>query len=828
MLRVWFLYVREISEKKWAVLCMQSAGEREGPWPFLCCWTQFRACSGKRNKSSMLQLSAIVMLLATLLGHSKDDILLRKLVALLFLCCSGLLVHAEANLQIPRTKTPPVLSDYVDTIPSDAGVAVTNFLQRSPGDGTPATKSTTAYLSFDDSHFYAVFVAKDDPQLVRARVAKRENFEGDDFVILELDTFHDQRRSFTFYVNPYGVQFDAKRTEGMELDLSFETQWQSDGQLTANGYVAMIAIPFKSLRFKSADVQTWGITVGRVIARLNEESYWPIITKKIAGVVPQMASVTIPEKLTAGRNIQISPFVFLGKSRILNTENAHQAFWKTENKLQGGLDAKWVLGDATAFDLTLKPDFSEVDSDEPQIIIDKRYEVLFPEKRPFFLENAGFFQTPNPLFFSRRIHEPTAGLRMTGREGAWSFGGLMIDDQAPNSGSSGSSGSEDAALAGKAAHIVTGRVQNDLNKEVSLGVLFTDRRIDANRNTVFGFDGRYQLDENWTVAAQLASSQTRESKGAIGGIGSVSRQQQGQLGFLEVKHEGKHLEYESTYLEVTPHFDTSLAFLPRTDVRQLQQHAKYEWQLEDQPWLQTVGLIGNAIATRDQQNRPQDWVANAGFLTVASRSSWLVMLAEKSFEHYEGRDYRKHAFIMSTGTNWWDSVGFMMDAVVGENINYSPAKTTSAFLGNSRSLNFTLTFKPHPQWHIEEKLLWNDLQTQNTSPSGASGVSVYRDSLFRSKISYQYDRFWGARLILDYHNLSANPLLSSLKSGKQLNTDFQISYVLSPGTTFYTGYGNRQENLALIGNPQRVQSTENLSLRTGARVFVKLNYLMQL
>ncbi|TXI90506.1 MAG: hypothetical protein E6Q34_08815, partial [Burkholderiaceae bacterium] len=171
--------------------------------------------------------------------------------------------------QIPRAKQAPKLLDYVKAEPQEHGLKITDFRQRSPGDGTPATRATTAYLSFDDTHFYAVFVAKDDPNLVRARIAKREDTDGDDIVILELDTFRDKRHSFSFFVNPYGVQLDSKRTEGFDPDINFDTQWESEGQLTDDGYVVRIAIPFKSLRYKSADVQTWGVGVGRVIARLS-------------------------------------------------------------------------------------------------------------------------------------------------------------------------------------------------------------------------------------------------------------------------------------------------------------------------------------------------------------------------------------------------------------------------------------------------------------------------------------------------------------------------------------------------------------------------------
>lgn len=728
--------------------------------------------------------------------------------------CLSLMIsaaHAQTDLIVPRAKTPPQLQDYVGRVPVDAGFVVRDFRQRTPGDGNPASLATTAYLSYDESHFYAVFVAKDDPKKVRARIAKREDFEGDDFVILELDTFHDKRRAFSFFVNPHGVQMDSKRTEGLELDKNFDTQWQSDGQLTDDGYVVRIAIPLKSLRFKNADVQTWGVTLGRVIARLSEESFWPHISKQVAGFVPQAAPMQIPERLSAGRNAQVNPFVYVGNSRILNGDVPASPVWQRDNKVQAGLDAKWVIGDASAIDLTIKPDFSEVESDEPQIVVGKRYEVLFPEKRPFFLENAGFFHTPTPLFFSRRIAQPQAGSRITGRQDSWAYGGLLINDHAA---------SEDASENAK-AKIAMARVQNDLSHDFALGGLFTDRRLNQDhvhqRDTVVGIDGRFQLDDNWILQAQFARSQT----------GLDGKKLQGHLGYLEAKHQGKHLEYLAKYSDISQNFASSLAFLPRTDLKQLQQEALYLWHLDGYQNLQRLGFIGNSTVSRDQANQMQDWSVDFGVLAEGSRDSWLEIFSRHGYEKYAGKDYRKQGWMVNTGTSWFSWLSVMTEFGAMDSINYTPAAGVTNLLGKGRSIDLTLTFKPHPQWRIEEKILWNDLRNNQSSQSNEA-VSVYRNLMWRTKLSYQHNRFLGVRLIADYHQLAANPRLSGLESGKQLNTDLQLSYLLSPGTSLIAGYGNRQENLALIGNPAYLQRTADLSLRTGRRAFIKLNYLYQL
>lgn len=720
---------------------------------------------------------------------------------------------AEA-LQIPRANKPPVLADYVAQLPADHGVEVNNFRQYKPGNGTPASQDSKAYLSYDDKHFYAVFVVKTDPKNVRANIAKRENIMGDDEVVLELDTFHDKQRAFVFHANPHGVQFDGKRTEGLGIDFNFDTQWQSEGQLTQDGFVVSMAIPFKSLRFNASDVQNWGIAVGRIVGGINEWSFWPYITDKDASFVGQMAEISIPAKLTPGRNFQLNPSLFLGQKKLLNSNNPNAPIWQQENKSRPGLDAKWVLSEAMALDLTLNPDFSEVESDEPQALVNKRYEVLFPEKRPFFLENAGMFQTPQNLFFSRRIIEPKAGARITGREGNWSFGGLAIDDAAvgkllPNN----------HASYGDKANILVARVQNDFAKGSNLGAMLTERRLGTISNSVASVDLRHQLDKNWNIAAQLAHSQTKEGD-------AVNLND--NLGFFEVKHTGRNFLFTSQYLDIGEKFDRKLAYLPRNDIRQFSQQIRYIWDFSEPLVFNQAGPQLKAVVARDHQNVVQDWSLETALILRTKFATDITLVNLNSYELYEGKGFQKYGNgigIVSERLDWL-SINFVTGT--DKLINYVPAKGQDPSLNKARDFSLTLGFKPHSQLRIDETLLYNDLRSMQAIATQAAGSSIYRDLVFRTKIAYQHNRFLGVRLVLDYHNLQTNPLLSGIKSGKQLNKDLQLSYVVGPGTTVYAGYADRQENLALVSNPQRVVQTDKLDLLTGRSVFVKLNYLFQL
>jgi len=311
---------------------------------------------------------------------------------------------------------------------------VSGFLQNEPGDGVPVSQPTDLYLSYDDDHLYAVFVCKDEPSKIRARMAKREDVFSDDLAVIHLDTFRDRRRFYIFAATPNAIQLDGIFTEGQgETDWTFDTVWHSEGRLTPDGYVVIMAIPFRSIRFPKSPAQTWGILACRIIRRDAETSCWPYITQRVEGTAQQMATLEGLDNVSPGRNLQFIPYGVFAHARFLDPQTP--AF-RTDNDGRVGLDAKIVLRDALTFDIALNPDFSQVESDEPQVTVNQRFEVFFPERRPFFVENAGLFQTPldqyeRSLFFSRRIVDPQYGVRMTGKLGRWALGALAMDDQAP-------------------------------------------------------------------------------------------------------------------------------------------------------------------------------------------------------------------------------------------------------------------------------------------------------------------------------------------------------------------------------------------------------------
>src|SRR5215471_17995942 len=347
------------------------------------------------------------MLVALVTSRRPLSQLAQVVLCLLFL--AGAAFAAPPSIQIPRIENPPSLADFEDMRPgskvSGQMLKVTGFVAREPADGAEPTQDTDVYLAYDDRNLYAVFVCWDkEPNKIRARMTRREDIFSDDSAEIMIDTFNDARRGYAFAANPLGIQWDALWTEGSigngqpsdysGFDPSFDTVWNSEGRLTSQGYMLLMSIPFKSLRFPSLDKQEWRIILNRGIPRTNENLFWPRITNRVQGRFNQAATATGID-IPSPRNIQLIPYGLLRGYRDINdTDPSHPFFQCRTLQPEAGLDAKFILHDRFVLDATINPDFSQVESDQPQITVNQRFAVFFPEKRPFFLENSNYFTAP--------------------------------------------------------------------------------------------------------------------------------------------------------------------------------------------------------------------------------------------------------------------------------------------------------------------------------------------------------------------------------------------------------------------------------------------------
>ncbi|MFY9742877.1 MAG: DUF5916 domain-containing protein, partial [Candidatus Sulfotelmatobacter sp.] len=393
------------------------------------------------------------------------------------------------TLTIPRLTHAPVLEDFLSMSPhgetAERMAKVVGFTQRNPHDGEAVSEPTAAYLGYDQKNLYVVFVCFDDPRQVRARMSPREDIYDDDEVEVMLDTFHDRRRAYAFQTTPLGVQWDAIWTEASRqevngnFDTSFDTVWDSRGKVTEHGFVVWMAIPFKSLRFPATKDQVWGIILYRGIVRKSEDAFWPQVSYKVQGRLGQAATMYGLEGISPDREIELIPYGIMQGFRALDERDPYNPYFRDATaKGQTGMDGKFVIQDHFVLDLTANPDFSQVESEDPQITVNQRFEVYFPEKRPFFLENEDYFRTPIDLFFTRNIQDPSAGIRLTGKEGPYSLGMIASDDRAPGLAvpdfCPSTSPICSTAISGDRSYFTVARVSRDLFKQSSVGAIFSN------------------------------------------------------------------------------------------------------------------------------------------------------------------------------------------------------------------------------------------------------------------------------------------------------------------------------------------------------------------
>jgi hypothetical protein len=713
------------------------------------------------------------------------------------------------SVRIPRVTRPPTLEDFQSGTPREAEAVVTDFRQQRPGNGTPVSQPTTAYLSYDDRNLYVGFVCQDDPKRVRATLTKREDFGGDDYVSINVDTFHDHRRTYFFDVNPMGVQQDGLYTEGQGGDLSFETLWYSEARLTPDGYVALITIPFRSLRFPDTPQQFWGIALARVIQRNNELSYWPFLEQDKPLVV-QFGHLEGLEGISPGRNLQVIPYAVLSGARFLDQPEAHAPSFATDNESAVGLDGKAVFRDALTLDLTVNPDFSQVESDDPQVTVNQRYEVYFPEKRPFFLENADFFQTPETLFFSRRIVDPRLGARLTGKLGGWSLGLIGVDDRAPLETGAG----DDWAGIGVV------RVQRELGRESHVGLFASTRDLGAAHNRVLSLDSRLRVGESWSIDAQVSASHTGEAAGPTSRGTALS---------ASIVRSGRLFYGSLSYLDRSPDFRSDLGFIPRVDVRSVSPFVRYWWRPERGRVVQ-IGPSLSASGTWDHHGLVQNWDVSPSFRLELRPQTVLMVGHSQSFERYQEREFRTHGSWVSVSTSWlrWLSAHVFYGPETA--INYYPPEGLAPQLASSDWRVVSLSLRATARLKLELEYTGWKMTTLEGSPAGRpADTPIFTNHLFRSRLNFQLNRELSLRAIVDYEAVLPDETLVSLERSKRFGLDLLLTYLLNPGTAVHLGYTNTLENLTLDpAHSPPVWRTDSPNLSTGRQVFLKVSYLWRM
>jgi hypothetical protein len=488
-------------------------------------------------------------------------------------------VRAGSAERAPAARTalvtsPPTVDGRLDEAVWREAQPVTAFLQREPREGTPATERTEVRFLTDRDALYvgAWLYDQQATAIVPGEKLRDVTLSNSDYFAVILDTYLDRQNGFVFATTPAGVEYDGqvvKEGEGGGVfqqgqtraqagsmggfNLNWDASWVVATSVDSLGWYAEFRIPFSTLRYGRGDVQTWGLNVARSIRRKNEESFWAPIPRQFNLYRLSRAGILEGIRVPSRRIATITPYALGSARRDYLTAPSTGA----ETGAELGADAKIGLTPSLTLDLSYNTDFAQVEVDEQRTNL-TRFPLFFPEKRPFFLENAGVFSAGTPqaadLFFSRRIGIDDSGRqvpiigggRLTGRIGGLTVGALQIftDDQ------------EDGAQPANSYSVA--RVTRELPGRSRLGALFVQRlAVDstADHNRTYALDGRVGLGEAWTFDWWGALTETPALTG------------RDQAFSLRLGHQTSRWNNSIRFVQVGEDFNPEVGFLSRSGYR---------------------------------------------------------------------------------------------------------------------------------------------------------------------------------------------------------------------------------------------------------------------
>ncbi|HLQ51498.1 MAG TPA: DUF5916 domain-containing protein [Terriglobales bacterium] len=736
---------------------------------------------------------------------------------------------------IPKLQNSPKLGDFEGMNPAtDLArnmLKVDKFVQRDPKDGATVSQRTEAYLGYSEKNFYAVFLAFDaEPQKIRARMLRRELIDDDDQVGMFLDTFHDRRHAYVFYSNGYGIQQDGLFTENQGPDYSWDTVWRTETKITGRGYMVLFEIPFKSLRFRQQASTDWGIILARVIPRNSERSYYPAVSGKLQGWLSQEGALQGFEGISPGRNMQFIPYGSVGAFRALDERDpAGNRFTGKHVEPKAGLDSKIVIKDSLVLDTTINPDFGQIESDDAQVTVNQRFEVFFPEKRPFFQENSNYFQTPLNLLFTRRIIDPLYGVRLTGKIDRWAIGTFVANDRAP-----GKSVIETDPLSGQNALFGVLRVNREIGKDDSIGFIFTDRELHTAANSfctatlctvgvnrVGGFDTQIKINQNWQMNAQAVTSETKFSNGT---------HESGPAYQVYLQRSSRNLEFNTLYKDISSGFHTDVGFVNRTDLRRFSNFIGYTRHPEGKH-LVAHGPRLFELTMWDHNGTLLNYVVNPNYEVDFQRQTFVGFFGQLEHERLrpsdfpalpQNRDYAHVLYGPYFGTQYFKWLKINGEVDLGTTTNFVP-RVGPPVLANFMGIPLRATVRPLKGLTIENTYLLTRLLDHNTN------LNIFNNHIIRSKWNYQFTKEFSLRIIGQYTATLSNPALTTLQNTKIFNGDVLFTYLLHPGTAIYVGYNSDLQNLdrSLAQTPDGLLHTRSSFINDGRQFFIKVSYLFR-
>jgi hypothetical protein len=671
------------------------------------------------------------------------------------------------------------------------------FIQREPRPGEPATETTEVRVVYTDSTLYVGIraLASEPDKIVGEEMQRDGALFRDDSVLVLLDTFNDHRNAYFFEVNPNGAFTDALVTdEGRDFNVQWDAVWRAVAQRTPEGWSAELEIPFATLRFDPAK-DVWGLNVRRLIRHKNEEVYWASIPLEAnlfrISLGGELTGVRGPEP---GLNLRIKPFG-IGSATDLATPGGNVS----DEELDAGLDVKWGLTRTLTLDLTYNTDFAEAEVDDQQVNL-TRFSLFFPEKRDFFLENAGIFEfgfnSPGtPLvkpFFSRRIGispfgTPVPmdwGVRLTGRVGPWSLG--VLDAQTD---------SFDLPPFGEQPQDNWGvvRVKRNLGRRSSLGMIFTNRDQDGvGTNRVFGLDGEWKPNRQTSIAGFYSRSET-SNRFLPGGAGDD------WAGGLSYTRQGPIWGYGLDAVEIGEEYNPESGFLLRSGIRRYVPTFSFAPRPSKPSRIRAYNfaLAGDVITDLDDRRQTVAVTANL-FGVVLNTEDTFVLFGDHTFDRVPAPFAISPGVVVLPGDYRFNDVGVSFTTNSSRTYSVNGFVLGGDFYDGDR-LSSSVNFAIRASKYLRSDTTWvyNDIELR---------TGAFTANIVRQRIGLSLSPTLFANTYIQYNDLA-----------ELLSVNLRFNWLYRPGADVFLVFNQNWS----------APSLSDLS-RTDREVIVKFTYLFEL
>lgn len=750
----------------------------------------------------------------------------------------------------PRLEEHIVVDGVLDEPAWQQAARLTGFSSYFPTDDRPPRDSTTVLVWYSPTAIHFGVRGYAAPSEVRATLATRDNLQQDDVILIFLSTFNDGRQAYVFGTNPFGVQLDGVLSEtGAQQSVSFggiaggrqpadpspDFVYLSKGRLTPEGFEIEIEIPFKSIRYQSRPEQSWGLHIERTHRATGAISSWVPAKRDAASYLGQAGRLDGLIDLRRGLVLDLTPVV---TSTTTGGPAAGGGWDYSGGRPRFGADARWGLTTDLTASGTIRPDFSQVESDAGQVSFDPRSALFFPEKRPFFLEGSELFETPKNLIYTRRIVEPVAATKLAGKLAGTSIGVLAAFDD-PEQSADGE-GHPFYALA---------RVQRDIGAGSRVGVVYTGRFDGPDANHVAGIDSRLTFGRRVGLNLQAAASRLdRGGQVRNGGLWN---------GALTVSSRRYNFRY--TIDGISNDFRTQSGFIGRGAIVNLRLANQITFYGPAGAFLERVSFDASPFITWRYQDLVHGRAAQDHKYhfngTARLRGGWTLSASFlNEYQKFDPDLYGSYVLIRPSASG--DSILPFEGTPRLHNVDLVTSITTpqlGGFAGQlrfirGRDVNFfewsraeILNVSATINWRPSDQLRLDGSYVLQQYGRHSDGTIVARTHLPRLRAEYQLSRALFVRMVGEYRSDFHDTLRDDTRTGlpiaalnpatgsydrlsaehlKRLRADWLVAFQPNPGTVLFAGYGSTREE-TLARRPLGLR-------RINDGFFVKMSYLFRM